>query len=340
MPEGSRKTTKKKSFFKQQKMMRKVLLALSPALVGGIYFFGWRVLALVVWVMVVGALVEYLMAKRRGDPLTESCLVTCLLFSLSLPPTIPFWMAAVGIVVALTFGKELFGGFGRNVFNPAIVGRGFLYVCFPPAMTGSFAPIHSGGLAGLAKWGPKTMSDGISALTAATPMWTRRDFDYATPLHNLFFGGIGGAPQGRILAAGSIGEVSALLLIIGGAYLLYTKTAAWRLVVGSLGGAVAATLIFRFLPGGGSVPPVPWTLCSGAMLYACLFMVTDPISAPKDKLTQLVYSAFIGVMIVFLRWRAVFAGGVAFAILLGNTVGPSVEIGLKALQARWKGAAQ
>lgn len=319
---------KKKSWFKRQTVMERVLLALVPCLIGAVYFFGWRSFVMLLWVMAVGCLTEYLMASRRGDPLTGSCMVTCALLALSLPPAVPFWMAAVGILVGIFFGKEVFGGFGRNVFNPAIVGRAFIYVCFPVELTGQFAPAYGGFPGGFAQWGPKTMLNGMDALTAATPMWARRDHGFVADLSDLFLGTIGGTfDEGtRVLAAGSVGEVSALLVLIGGIYLLWTKAANWRLVSGSLGGAVVASLFFRYILGADGVPPLLWSLCSGAMLYACFFMVTDPVSAPNDKKAQWIYAAFIGVMIVFLRWKSVFSGAVAFAILLGNTVGPTVEM--------------
>jgi Na+-transporting NADH:ubiquinone oxidoreductase subunit B len=328
---ASKTKLRPKRRFRRQPIMEKVLIALIPCLLGAIYFFGWRVLVMLIWVGLWGVLTEFLLARRRGDPLTESCFVTCALFALSLPPTLPFWMAAVGIVVALLFGKEVFGGFGRNIFNPAIVGRGFLYVCFPIAMTARFAPVWKGGLAGFLHWGPCRICEGIDAVSAATPMWSRRDYGFIAGLPDMFFGNIGRTftdAEGvrRVLAAGSVGEVSALLIILGGLYLLLTKTANWRLVLSSVLGASVAALIFRHLVGAGAVPPLLWTLTSGALLYACFFMVTDPVSAPKDKLAMYFYGAFIGVMIVFFRWKAVFAGGVAFAILLGNTVGPTIEI--------------
>ena len=326
---------KKKPWLKTQPIMRKVEYALMPALLGAIYFFGWRVLAMVLWVAVVGAATEYFMAKKRGDPVTEAVFVTALLLGLSMPPTIPFWQAGVGMFVAILFGKEVFGGFPRNVFNPAIVGRGFLYVCFPIDMTSKFTAVWKGIPAGFAHWGARIQFDGMDAVSAATPMWSRRDFGYEAKLLDLFTGNIGNVFTGtdgvqRVLTAGSAGEVSALLLLLGGAYLLWTKTAQWRLTVSTLAGAIVSAAIFRYALGADAVPPIPWTLCSGAMLYAAFFMVTDPISAPKNKNAQWVYGAFIGIMIVFLRWKAVFAGAVAFAILLGNTLSPTLEMIFKA----------
>ncbi|MGE4488976.1 MAG: RnfABCDGE type electron transport complex subunit D, partial [Kiritimatiellales bacterium] len=276
---------KKKSWLKQQPMMRKVEYALMPALAGAVYFFGWRAFAMVLWVAAVGAATEYFMAKKRGDQVSEAVLVTALLLGLSLPPTIPFWQAGVGMFVAILFGKEVFGGFPRNVFNPAIVGRGFLYVCFPQDMTSRFTAVWKGIPAGFAHWSPRLQFDGIDAVSAATPMWSRRDFGYEAHLLDLFTGSIGEVFKGtdgvqRVLTAGSVGEVSALLVLIGGIYLLWTKTAQWRLTVSALAGAIVSSLVFRYLLGAETVPPVLWTLCSGAMLYACFFMVTDPITAP------------------------------------------------------------
>jgi Na+-transporting NADH:ubiquinone oxidoreductase subunit B len=322
---------KKKPWLKTQPMMRKVEYALMPALLGAIYFFGWRTLAMVLWVAAIGAATEYFMAKKRGDQVSEAVFVTALLLGLSLPPTMPFWQAAVGMFVAILFGKEVFGGFPRNVFNPAIVGRGFLYVCFPIDMTSKFTAVWKGIPAGFAHWGARLQLDGIDAVSAATPMWSRRDFGYEASLLDLFTGNIGNVFTGtdgvqRVLTAGSVGEVSALLLLIGGVYLLWTKTAQWRLTVSTLLGAIVSAALFRYALGADAVPPIPWTLCSGAMLYAAFFMVTDPISAPKNKTAQWIYGAFIGTMIVFLRWKAVFAGAVAFAILLGNTLAPTLEM--------------
>ncbi|MDH3345671.1 MAG: RnfABCDGE type electron transport complex subunit D [Kiritimatiellaceae bacterium] len=326
---------KKKPWLKQQPMMRKVEIALMPALAGAIYFFGWRSLVMVAWVALVGVATEYFMSKRRGDQVSEAVFVTSLLLGLSLPPTLPFWMAGVGSFVAILFGKEVFGGFPRNVFNPAIVGRGFLYVCFPVDMTSKFTAVWNGIPGGFAHWGTRLTFDGIDSVSAATPMWARRDFAHETSLLDLITGNIGEiftASDGvtRALTAGSIGEVSALLVLLGGAYLLYTKTAQWRLTVSTLVGAIGANIIFRYLLGSDAVPPIPWTLCSGAMLYAAFFMVTDPITAPKNKNAQWIYGIFIGTMIVFLRWKAVFAGAIAFAILLGNTLAPTLEMIYKA----------
>jgi Na+-transporting NADH:ubiquinone oxidoreductase subunit B len=164
-------------------------------------------------------------------------------------------------------------------------------------------------------------------------MWSRRDFGLEVRVWDLVTGQIGAlfdhAGHARVLAAGSAGEVSAIAILLGAAYLLWTKTANWRLMSGALIGAVAMNLLLRNALGIAAVPPLPFTLFSGAFLFAAVFMVTDPISAPRIPLSMWIYSIFIGAMIVFIRWKAVFAGGVAFAILLGNTIAPSLDLWIK-----------
>jgi len=337
----------KKWFLAQPNMMR-VVYSLMPILAAGIFFFGWRVLAVYAVCLAAGLFTEHLMTYNRKTPISRACLVTCTLFALSLPPTMPYWMAIVGIVVAILFGKEVFGGFGRNFANPAIVGRAFIYVCFPVEMTGSFAAAYRNFPVGLARWLPKGVESiplwpsaakiaPIEAITAATPMLARRDFGFSASTLDIFFGRIGGAFQdgSRVLAAGSIGEVCAPLIILAGIYLIYTKTANWRLALATLVGALAANIAFLLIPGS-PVPPVHFTLFSGALLYGAVFMVTDPVSAPKRPLAMIIYGIIIGVFIVFLRWKAQFVGAVAFAILIGNIIGPLLDLGATELNKRKK----
>ena len=352
-PEPAVVRRKRRTLFMPQAIMMRMVYALLPILAAGIYFFGWRVLALAAACLVGGVGMEWVMTSRRGKPISQACFVTVLLYALSLPPTMPFWMAFVGVVVAILFGKEVFGGFGRNFANPAIVGRAFVYIAFPTQMTGSFVPAFRGfpggfghwsllGLPRLPEWLSPALKSGVAAVTAATPMWSRRDFGYEAPLLNLFLGNIGGTFQGeygpKVLAAGAIGEVSAALILLAAVYLLVTKTANWRLMAGPLIGAVAANVVFRNLAGVNLVPPLPFTLLSGALLYGTVFMVTEPISAPKKSPSVWVYGILIGALIVFMRWKAQFAGAVGFAILIGNIVGPSLDMAVTAWEERRKAA--
>jgi len=330
-------------FLKQKNMLR-VLYALAPVGIASIYYFGWRIAA--VWVVsVVAALAtEWIMAQRRNGKISYACFVTATLYALSLGPLTPFWIVAVGSIIAILFGKEVFGGFGKNVFNPAIVGRAFVYVCFPVELTSQFVPAFSGFPGGFARWSfgaiekaPAFIAQaGLKvpdAITAATPMWARRDYSADIATMKLFLGNISGVFESdgvsRVLAAGSSGEVCALVIVLSAIYLIATKTAQWQLMAATVAGAALINAILRNAFGIESVPPLLFTLFSGGLMYAAVFMVTDPVSAPKQNISKWIYGAFIGMMIVFFRYKAIFAGGVGFAILLGNMISPSLDLWLK-----------
>jgi Na+-transporting NADH:ubiquinone oxidoreductase subunit B len=343
----------KKPAFLKQVMMVRVLYALLPVALAAIYLFGWRVLALVGVSALFAFLAEWIMVPTPPGKISQAVWVTAALYGLALPPTTPFWIAAVGAVFGIVFGKMVFGGFGRNIFNPAIVGRAFVYVCFPVELTSKFVPAFRGFPGGFARWSFEALKDlpaelaspglkVVDAVTAATPMWSRRDYGFEVKIWDLVTGRIGGlfdqAGHARVLAAGSAGEVCALAILLGAAYLLWTKTANWRLMLSTLLGAVAMNLLLRNALGIAAVPPIGFTLFSGAFLYAAVFMVTDPISAPRLKESMWAYGAAIGALIVFFRYKAVFAGGVAFAILIGNMLAPSLDLWIKRFQARRKTA--
>jgi Na+-transporting NADH:ubiquinone oxidoreductase subunit B len=337
----------KKPVYLKQKNMLRVLYSLIPVSLAGVYFFGWRTAALLAVAWVFAFLTEYFMESSKNGKVSYAVFVTASLFALSLPPTTPFWITAVGVIIAVLFGKEVFGGFGKNVFNPAIVGRAFVYVSFPIELTGRFVPVFSGFPGGFTKWSfsslqqlPAHLAQSTltvpDAVSAATPMWARRDFGFWTDIPDLFLGTIGGFFQSnghaKILAAGSAGEVSALLIMLSGVYLIITKTAQWRLIAATLAGAIAInTLLLLTDPSGAS--PLLFTLFSGALMYGAVFMVTDPVSAPKLPLSQWIYGAFIGAMVVFFRYKSIFAGGLGFAILLGNMIGPSLDLWIKRFRA-------
>ena len=190
-------------WLQKQKPMLQVCYALTPLVAASVYFFGWRALAVSVLVMVVGIATEAFFTFRQGKPVTSAVLVTCLIFSLSLPPTLPFWMAVVGIIVAVGLGKMAFGGYGMNIFNPAMVGRCFIYITFPVSMNNTWAQPFQG-FDGLSFWKPPP-----DAITRATPLVEFRQV-IATPLEDLFLGNI----------PGSLGETSAFLILLGGGYLI------------------------------------------------------------------------------------------------------------------------
>lgn len=348
--------------------MSRMLIALTPVAISAVYFFGWRALGVLAVCSAAGFLVEWLMARRRGAPVSTACFVTCGLYALSLPATVPFWVAVVGVVVAILFAKEVFGGFGRNFANPAITGRAFVYICFPTDLTSQFVPAFKGFPGGLAHWSfqglrelPAYLADGLAdsgrtvadAVTQASPMWVSTKYGLevvqgagrGASIWDMLLGSIGGtfrvpgesAP--RILAAGSMGEGCAVVIVLAAVYLLATRTANWRLMLSGLAGVLAANGLFRNLLGFhalGQVPPLEWQLLSGTTLYAVVFMVTDPVSATKRRPAQFAYGFLIGFLIVLLRWRGVFVAAATFAILLGNLVGPLLDLAAEAWEGRRK----
>lgn len=334
--------------FLMQPPMVRMLLALAPVLAAGTYFFGWRVLAMLAAALAAGLLVEGLIKRPRGRTVSAACLVTCTLYALSLPPTLPFWMVVVGIVVGVLFGREVYGGFGRNWCNPAIVGRAFVYVAFPVPMTGRFVPTFRGFPGGFAHWSfeglgelPAWLSGKVAAVadavTMATPSVAARDYGHAADWTALFWGNIGGTFETeagpRALAAGSIGEVCAPLIILAGVFLIVTRTTDWRLTLGMLLGAMGASAILRAADAARTLPMLQM-LFGGSLLYGAVYMVTEPISAPNQRPAKWLYGLLVGTFYVLIRWRGQFAGSLSFALLLGNMLAPSLDLGVRAWKDR------
>ena len=327
--------------FLKQEIMLRVLYSLMPVAAIAVYFFGWCIVSIIAVSMIFAFLTEWYMASMRKGKISYACFVTAGIYALSLPPTTPLWIVAVGIIIAILFGKEVFGGFGKNTFNPAIVGRGFVFVCFPIELTGQFIPVFTGFPGGFGHWSitalgqpPQYIAEAglkvVDAITSATPMWAHRNYGYDSSILSLFLGNIGTIfeyeGQRMVLGAGSMGEVSALVILLSCAYLLWTKTANWRLISSTLLGALISSVVFRYAFGIKTIPEPLFTLFSGALFYAAVFMVTDPISAPKVTLSQWIYGFFIGTMIVVFRYKSIFSGGAGFSILLGNILAPSLDL--------------
>jgi len=311
----------------KQQAMRTVLYALVPLCLAAVYFFGWRFIAVLAVTVATGLLCEYLMAKRYGFKITESLFVSCTLFALSLPPTLPLWIAAVGIAFGIVFGKMIFGGFGKNIFNPAITARAFIYISFGLPMTAKFVgnATELGYFpAGLFSW--ISQADSVSA---ATPLVTRTE-----PIMNLLTG----------FTSGSFGETSAILIILGGLYIVYKKAANWKIVVSSL---VSFLLLQTILWASGvqiatergllAVPDPLTALLSGSFLFAAFFMITDPVSASQSTdAGRYIYGAMFGILVVLIRTFSTWIEGVTFAILLANMFAPLLDTLLKGAKAKKK----
>ncbi len=300
-----------------QKPMLRVCYALAPLVLASIYLFGWRSLVLTGLVLVCGFIAEAIFTFPRGKPVTSAVFVTGLIFTLSLPPTIPFWMAAVGIVVGVALGKMVFGGFGQNVFNPAMVGRSFIYITFPLQMTNRWMEPFWGGLGGITHWSPS-----LDTLTQATPLDILRHGG-TLPWQNLLLG----------RTSGSIGEMSALLILLGGLYIVAKKAASWRLVLSCLLGGTLSSGLLR-LAGFTQISNPVETLMAGSFLFGAFFVVTEPVSGAKTKTGQWVYGFMIGALIVVLRGFSNFSEGVMFSVLIINAFVPILDQTVQQFQAK------
>lgn len=307
--------------FMKQKMMRTVIISLLPIVLFSVYIFGWRTFILLLVVSVFGILTEYLFEKKNNKKVSEAVLVTCILYTMTLPPTTPYWIAVVGIIFGVLFGKEVFGGFGRNIFNPALVGRAFVYVSFPAPLTISWVKTSLGFPGGFATY----LTEGIDLISQATPMLIFRDTGAISSYANLLFGNI----------SGSIGETSAILILLAGVYLIYKKVASWEVMASCFIGFISLSSIL-YLMGNPNIPNPLFGILAGGFLFGAIFMATDPISAPKTKEGKWIYGILIGVITVIIRGYSLFAGGVMFAILIMNTFVPIIDEGVKALNKKKK----
>nr|VFJ69523.1 MAG: electron transport complex protein RnfD [Candidatus Kentron sp. FW] len=301
-----------------QQAMWDVFYALIPVIGASLWFFGLSA-ALVLAATVIGALATerlFSSASKRNRIRTDaSTLVTGLLLGVTLPSTLPLWMAFVGGAVAVGLGKLVWGGLGQNLFNPALVGRAFLMAAFPTAMTtwvshgnqDSFLTVHASNLA------MPLMSAGIDGVTAATPLALIKFHHEIPPLLPLFFGNVPGSP----------GETSGLLILLGGIYLLLRQVIDWRILVGMLGSvAVLAGLLHLFDPR----YPDPWVaLLSGGLLFGAVFMATDPVTSPTTPKGAFFFGIGVGMLVVLIRSFGGYPEGVMYAILLMNATTPLIE---------------
>lgn len=305
-----------KLFMKQQ-MMRTVIISLIPLLVSSIYFFGWRTFILLLVVSIFGIVTEYIFAKKNKRKVSEAVLVTCILYTMTLPPSIPYWIAVVGIIFGVVFGKEVFGGFARNIYNPALVARAFVYVSFPAPLTIEWSKAALKFPGGFTTY----ITEGIDTISQATPMLIFRETGNLGSYKDLLIGNV----------AGSIGETSAILIVLAGIYLIYKKVASWEIMAGCFLGFISLSGILNVI-GNPQVPNILFGILSGGFLFGTIFMATDPISSPKTVEGKWIYGIIVGIVTVIIRGYALFAGGMMFAILIGNTFGPIIDEGVRAFK--------
>lgn len=271
-----------------QKIMWSVVIALLPAVFAAVYFFKARAISVILAAVAGAVITEYIFQKIRNKKITVkdgSAVVTGLLLALTLPPSIPLWTAFFGSVVAIGLGKQVFGGIGQNPFNPALVGRAFLTAAYPVLMT---------------TW----TVDGVSS---ATPLSQMKMDGIATDTWNLFVGQIGG----------SLGETSALALLLGFSYLLYKGYVNWRIPLAMVGTVFLGTFAF-------GADPI-FHLFAGGLMLGALYMATDMVSSPTTKLGRWIFGIGAGLLVVIIRLWGGYPEGVMYSILLMNTAVPLIN---------------
>jgi Na+-transporting NADH:ubiquinone oxidoreductase subunit B len=312
-----------------KRTMSVVLIALMPALLFGMWNIGYqhslsigesngifdnflfgaiKVIPLIAVSYITGLGIEFIFAQYRGHEVNEGFLVSGMLIPMIVPIDIPLWMLAVATAFAVIFGKEVFGGTGMNVFNPALIARAFIFFAYPAQITGDKIWI-----AGLTEG--KGVIDGFSG---ATPLgnWGQNVVDN-TSFIDMFLGFI----------PGSIGETSKLAILIGAGILIFTGIGSWRIMISTLLGAVFMTLIFNLFAANEYMKVDPLThIVMGGFLFGAVFMATDPVSASQTNKGKYIYGFILGIFAIMIRvFNPAYPEGMMLAILLMNTFAPLID---------------
>ena len=293
------------------KIMSTVIIALLPAIAASLYFFRWRAAGLYLSCLIACLATEAVFLWVRKKPIQAlwdgSVVITALLLAMTLPPTLSLELAVIGSVAAVAIGKQVFGGLGQNIFNPALVGRAFLQTAFPVAMT-TWLP-------------PATLA--VDTATYATPLGNLK-FEEAvlhgtlTPLKQLFWGNTGGC----------IGETSAIALLIGALFLLAKKSIDWRIPTGIMLTLTAFTGIFWLVAPDKYASPA-FHLLAGGLLIGAFYMATDMVTSPIYAKATWLYALGIGLMVALIRLFGGFPEGVMYSILFMNTFVPLLNRSLR-----------
>jgi electron transport complex protein RnfD len=303
-----------------QQIMRQVVYALLPICLFAVYQFGISALALMIVVIASCILTEQLFnhLSARANTLDDfSALITGILLALTLPPGFPLWMGAVAGFVAIGLGKSLFGGLGFNLFNPALLGRAFVQAAFPVAITSwtaaelndRFTQFIPSTLA----W-PFAIPPSTDAISQATPLALHKFESTSTTLDTLVLG----------FSSGSLGETSALLILLCGSYLIIRGIMGWRIPLAVLSGAFIISSLF-YLIDSTQYPDPLFMLTSGGMMLGAFFMATDPVSAPVTPKGMWIFGLIIGALTIIIRIFGGLPEGIMYAILLANAAVPLIE---------------
>lgn len=302
-----------------ESIMWNVVGALVPTALFAIWAFGLQAAAVIVTGIASCAATEAVLGRNasRSTLRDGSVVITGLLLALTLPPSLPLWIVAVGGVFGTAVGKTLFGGLGANLFNPALVGRAFLQAAFPIPMTTWTAPFAADRFAGLPS----------STLALPFGIPTVDVLSGPTALSAWKFGA-GDVPSSGDLAlglvSGSTGETSAVLILLGGLWLAARKMLNWRIPVGILW-TVGALSAIAHAVAPDHYPSAAFMLTAGGLMLGAVFMATDMVASPMTSAGVWAYGVFIGLVVVVIRWWGGMPEGVMYAILLGNAVSPWLD---------------
>ncbi|PIE33880.1 electron transporter RnfD [candidate division KSB3 bacterium] len=285
------------------KIMYTVVLALIPAMVCAVIFFGLRALLLLVTCVGSCMLTEYIFQRVRKKPVTLndwSAVITGILLALVLPPKLSLLSAALGSVVAIAIGKQVFGGLGYNIFNPALVGRAFLQATYPVDMTTWVKPFY--------------YTASADSISAATPLAMMKFEAQSTVFWKLLIGNIGGC----------LGETSVIAILLGGAYLIYKQYSEWRIPAAYLGTVFVLGGIFWMMDSG-KYPNPFFHLLSGGLMLGALFMATDMVTSPVTRTGCWIFGIGAGILVVIIRLFGGLPEGVMYSILFMNALTPMLN---------------
>jgi len=286
------------------KIMWSVIIALIPAMAMSYYYFGLQSAWIISTCVVAAIATEMLMNFMKGEKITisdGSAIITGILLALTLPPTFRLTSAALGSIVAISLGKHIFGGLGYNIFNPALLGRAFLQASFPVAITTWSNPIT-------AKYST------IEVVSTATPLGAFKFEKVLTNYSDLLFGNVGG----------SLGETSAIAVLLGGIFLLILKNADWRIPLSFIGSVLILGGVFWLLDPNQYPSPV-FHLLSGGLLFGAFFMATDMVTSPITPKGGWIFGAGAGILVIIIRLFGGLPEGVMYSILLMNGVTPLIN---------------
>jgi electron transport complex protein RnfD len=300
-------------------IMQNVVWALIPVAIFAVYSFGLSALLVLMTTTLSCVLTEHYLCKFSDQESTVSdwsAVITGLLLGLTLPPNFPLWMAFAGGVIAIALGKFIFGGLGYNVFNPALVGRAVLQAAFPVAITSWFPAFSEGRFSGvsLSTFTAPLMEPVVDGFTGATPLAAFKFEQITTDTQDLALG----------IISGSTGETCALLIILGGLYLIARNMMNWRIPVSILLTVFLLSGILYLIDNQLYPSPV-FMIFSGGLMLGAVFMATDMVASPITPLGVWVYGGLIGLLVVVIRIWGGLPEGVMYAILLANAVSPHID---------------